>query len=79
MLYRIAIAGSLVALLSACASVTQSTTAPNRSEPDCSFRSPTTCWTMSGRFPPQRVEPVERIPEPQPVLATGADSVHRRP
>jgi hypothetical protein len=79
MLHRIAIAGSLVALLGACASATQSATAPNRNEPDCSFRSPTTCWTLSGRFPPQRVKPVKRIPEPQPVLATSADSVLRGP
>jgi hypothetical protein len=78
MLHRIAIAGSLVAFLSACATATQSATAPDRSEPECSFRSPNTCWTMSGRFPPRRVKPVERIPDQPPALATRADSLPRQ-
>ncbi len=28
-----------------------SSAAAEKSEPDCSFSSPTTCWTVSGRFP----------------------------
>jgi len=33
-----------------------------RLEPDCSFRSPSTCWTVAGRFPPRRPKPA--VPKP---------------
>ena len=66
-----------VVLLSGCAAA-QSNTASGP-EPDCSFRSSTTCWTLAGRFPPRRLVPATRKPDdirdPSPaVLATTADS-----
>ena len=44
------------ALLGGCAASAQSasTVAPN--QPDCSFHSATTCWTVAGRFPTARSE-----------------------
>lgn len=74
---------TLLAALAACAPATRSsqidsTDQLGRNNPDCSFRSPTTCWTIPGRFPapePVATPPIERAPEAAPVLARGADSV----
>jgi hypothetical protein len=35
--------------------------APKR-EPDCSFGSAATCWTLTGRFPPPRRERRDSVP-----------------
>jgi hypothetical protein len=69
----------LLAFLCGCAANTPSSTAAERTEVDCSFRSPTTCWTVSGRFPAVRSKPaaapLDRKPrQPAAVLASGADS-----
>ena len=63
----------LIPLIYGCAAntSTESLTIAERAEPDCSFRSPTTCWTVSGRYPPPRPRPAER-PAPQ---APKADSI----
>jgi hypothetical protein len=67
-----------LAFLCGCAAGTQSSAAAEATDLDCSFRSPTTCWTVSGRFPAVRSKvtaPPERAPrQPPPVLASGADS-----
>ena len=66
-----------LALLCGCAANTQSTAAAEETDFDCSFRSPTTCWTVSGRFPAVRSKtPAAPLDPRQPsaVLATGADS-----
>ena len=68
-----------IALLCGCAASTQSSAAAEETELDCSFRSPTTCWTVSGRFPAVRSKPaaapLDRTPrQPSAVLASGADS-----
>jgi hypothetical protein len=73
----------LVALLCGCAANTQSTSAGEKPEPDCSFRSATTCWTVSGRFPAPRSRPAAAPLEPTPsqasaVLANGPDSASSR-
>jgi hypothetical protein len=64
------------ALFGGCAAGTQAETAAHQAEPDCSFRSPTTCWTVSGRFPGTRkpAPPLERNPRVPAVLASGADT-----
>jgi hypothetical protein len=67
------------ALLCGCAASTQSgTTASHELDPDCSFRSPATCWTVSARFPVTRRRPAaqpEREPPQAPaVLANEADT-----
>jgi hypothetical protein len=51
----------LIPLICGCAAntSTESLTVAEGAEPDCSFRSPTTCWTVSGRFPPPRPAPAE--------------------
>ena len=51
----------LIPLIYGCAAntSTESLTIAEGAEPDCSFRSPTTCWTVSGRFPPRRPTPAE--------------------
>jgi hypothetical protein len=68
-----------VTVLCGCAAGTQSSTIAKGAEPDCSFRSPATCWTMSGRFPPQRhtrreAQPDRVSTQPSAILASGADS-----
>lgn len=66
-----------VAFLCACAARSQPPAAVE-SEPDCSFRSPTTCWTVSGRFPPVLPKPAAPAPDrasaEPPALANRADS-----
>lgn len=51
-----------VMLLSGCAAAGRPAPAPRDVEPDCSFRSATTCWTVEGRFPPRR--PAADAPPP---------------
>jgi hypothetical protein len=41
----------LITLISGCAVNSQSAVARREPEPACSFRSPTTCWSVGGRFP----------------------------
>jgi hypothetical protein len=70
---------AFLTLLCGCAPATQSSTAAEQTGPDCSFRSPTTCWTLSGQFPPVRAKP-QAAPldsvssQTTPVLASEADS-----
>jgi hypothetical protein len=65
-------------LLCGCAAASQSSSAAQGVEPDCSFRSATTCWTLAGRFPPPRPKAAEPSPsevfEQPPALASRADS-----
>ncbi len=51
-------------LVGGCAAAQSSSAAP-RPEPDCSFRSPSTCWTVAGRYPPRR--PQSASPKPDEV------------
>ena len=67
-----------VALLGGCAAA-QSSSAGPRLEPDCSFRSASTCWTVAGRFPPRTPKPAparpDEIRDPAPTaVASKADS-----
>lgn len=69
----------LLGLLGGCATIGQVASPAHAAEPDCSFRSASSCWTLAARFPPRRVEPTdsqpERILSPRPaVLASKADS-----
>jgi hypothetical protein len=49
------------ALLGACAGNGQSrTAAATPEEPDCSFRSASTCWTLGARLPPPRADSTAR-------------------
>ena len=66
-------------LLCGCATAARSSSAASRPEPDCSFRSPSTCWTVAGRFPPRVAKSAppkpDEIRNPSPVtLASTADS-----
>lgn len=54
-----------IALLHGCAAATQSSSAGPRPEPDCSFRSPSTCWTVAGRFPSRL--PKSAAPKPEEI------------
>lgn len=71
-----------IALVYGCAAATAqpSSTAPTpRLEPDCSFRSASTCWTVAGRFPswlPESAVPKpDDIRDPSPItVANRADS-----
>jgi hypothetical protein len=64
------------ALLSGCATATQPVSSTRKVDPDCSFRSPTTCWTLPGRIPSWRTAPVPPDPadsldrDSPPVLAS---------
>ena len=67
-------------LITACAANSQPAGRAVAGEPDCSFRSPTSCWTLSGRFPPPRATTEPQVPETletPPSLATKPDSVRR--
>jgi hypothetical protein len=68
---------AVITSLCGCAASTQSSTATEKADPDCSFRSPTTCWTMSGRFPPVGSEPTTApvdLVDSSAILASRADS-----
>ena len=54
-----------IALLHGCAAATRSSSAGPRPEPDCSFRSPSTCWTVAGRFPSRL--PKSAAPKPDEI------------
>ena len=67
-----------IVLLGGCAAAQSSSAAP-RLEPDCSFRSASTCWTVAGRFPPRRPKSGspkgDEIRDPSPTaVASNADS-----
>jgi hypothetical protein len=71
-------------LLSGCAAGRRDSTAlaPER-EPDCSFRSATTCWTLGARvLAPERAArdtaPDRLLRQPPAVLASRADTVAAR-
>jgi hypothetical protein len=69
------------ALLCGCAAA-QSPAAARRTDPDCSFRSAATCWTVAGRFPLRGADTAapkpDHIRNPSPaVLASEADSARR--
>jgi hypothetical protein len=69
-----------IALLGGCAAAQSSSAAP-RLEPDCSFRSASTCWTVAGRFPARRPKSAPSKPDelrdPSPTaVASKADSAH---
>jgi hypothetical protein len=68
-----------IALLYGCAAAAHSSSAAPRLEPDCSFRSPSTCWTVAGRFPARLHKPAapkpNQVPDLSPtVVASKADS-----
>jgi len=69
----------LVTFLCGCAANSRSSVVAAEPGPSCSFRSPTTCWTLGGRFPdptPQPpVEPDRILRDSAPGLAALADSV----
>jgi hypothetical protein len=74
-----AIGAVSMAFLWGCAASTQVSATAEEPELDCSFRSPTTCWTVSGQFPAVRTKPtavpLDRTPrQPSAVLASEADS-----
>jgi hypothetical protein len=67
-------------LLCACAGAPQTSNSavPVTHEPDCSFRSASSCWTLSGRFPPSRLQgkpPLPQTLEAPASLATKPDTV----
>jgi len=67
-----------IALLGGCAAAQSSSAAPPL-EPDCSFRSASTCWTVAGRFPARRPKSTpskpDEIRDPSPTaVASNADS-----
>jgi hypothetical protein len=71
-----------IALLFGCAAAQSSTAAP-RLEPDCSFRSASTCWTLAGRFPPRRLKSATPKPDEirdlsPTVVASKPDSARAR-
>jgi hypothetical protein len=71
-----------MALLYGCATATRSASSAGNAEPDCSFRSATTCWTLAGRFPQPAPRAGERQPNEMPrqaptVVTRGAHSTRR--
>ena len=75
--------GSGTVLLYGCGVAAQSSSRTPPREPDCSFLSAGTCWTLAVRFPEPRSESVDSLPteplsEPPTLLATGADTAASR-
>jgi len=69
----------VLGLLYGCASTAQVSAPAPATEPDCSFRAATSCWTLAPRFARARVEPADSQPgeilsPPAAVLASDADS-----
>jgi hypothetical protein len=57
--------------LAGCAPQARTALAPSPHEPDCSFRSAATCWTIAGRFPaPPDSAPAGALDPPPPLLVT---------
>ncbi len=73
---RLALGAVLLAFLGGCAANYQTAAALNETEPDCSFRSAATCWSIGGRFPTlsQPAQPDRILEDSSTVLATLADS-----
>jgi len=70
-------------LLCGCGVAAQSSSETSPREPDCSFRSGGTCWTVAARFPESRADATDSLPaeppsEPRTLLATGADEAASR-
>ena len=66
-------------LLGGCAVAPRSAAAGPEREPDCSYRSATTCWTLGTRFPEPPAEAPDSVPHelmnPPPLtVASAADS-----
>jgi hypothetical protein len=66
-------------LLCGCATTAQVSPPAKPTEPDCSFRAATSCWTLAPRFFPLRAKPTDSLPgkilKSRPaVLASHADS-----
>jgi hypothetical protein len=66
----------VIALLSGCAAATRSSSAAPRLEPDCTFRSPSTCWTVAGRFPSRL--PKSAVPKPEEIRELSPTTVATR-
>ena len=61
-----------------CAGNWEPETAAKEPEPACSFRSPTTCWSVGGRFPTRVKAPApqpERLLSDSAMILAGTDSV----
>jgi hypothetical protein len=73
------LAGLGVVVLSGCGVAAQSSSRTPPLEPDCSFRSAGTCWTLAARFPgPRAPAPDSLLNESPTVLAAGADTTAAR-
>lgn len=64
-----------IVLLGGCAAGQSSYAA--RPEPDCSFRSAATCWTIAGRFPSRR--PAAATPKPDQIRRTSPSVLASKP
>jgi hypothetical protein len=72
-----------LALCWGCAAGTQASSPTPAGESDCSFRSATSCWTVSPRFPSGHVRardtvPADLLDRPPMLVATGTDSAGAR-
>jgi hypothetical protein len=69
----------LITIVSGCAANSHSAVDPPEPEPACSFRSPTTCWSVGGRFPAKttsRKQPQDILAD-STLLASAADTTAR--
>jgi hypothetical protein len=69
-------AASVALLCSGCAAAARAPAPVRAARTECEFRTPTSCWTLTPRFPtPSPDSTPRKILRPLPtVLATGADS-----
>jgi hypothetical protein len=76
---RRAVVAALTAFLCGCATNSQSVAPTATRDLDCSFRSPTTCWSVGGRFPSRKEQQPFRpeliIQDSSTVLASTPDSL----
>jgi hypothetical protein len=71
-----------LAAVSGCAPAARTTAAGPMRMPDCSFTAASTCWTLTGRFPPRRSVARDTTPDmllSRPPVLAAADSIRRLP
>jgi hypothetical protein len=81
---RIIVLGLSLGLLVGCAAAARPAALRPEREPDCSFGSATTCWTIGTRLPARRAEardsvPAELLGHPQLLVASAHDSAAQTP
>ena len=73
------VGAALAAYLCGCATNSRDARANKGPEPDCSFRSPATCWSVGSRFPaPSKTSEPDRLLSDSAAVFAALDSAQQR-